>query len=216
MFKNLKSIFFVEEEDGNKKTASAKQTKGKSTVKATPASKPVSGGKVTDKFTNILFQALEKNNLKGFDYLEFRQSLQSLKKVQLDEETRFKSAAAMAASMGVTADDLVKSAKHYQGVLHQENQKFKQALDKQTSNQIGTKEEQLQELDKKVKEKTALIQKLTKEIEAHQKEATLIRKSIDQATGKIRKTAADFSASYQSLINQIEGDVERIKRYLNT
>lgn len=216
MLKNLKSLFFVEDEKKatNKKSpTSTRPSKSKNPATASPTTLPVDG-KVTDKFTKILFESLERNNLQGFDYLEFRQSVLSLRKVQLDEGTRFKSAAAMAASMGVTSEQLSKSAQHYLEVLHQENQKFKQALKNQTQSQIGSKEEQLKQLDEIVKEKTAQIQKLTKEIEQHQKQGAQLRKGIDGATVKVKKTEADFSASYQSLVQQIQGDVDKIKQYL--
>ncbi len=215
MLKNLKSLFFVEDEKKPSKKEAIKTTRptpGKSAITPTPST-PING-EVSDKFTKVLFQAIEQNNLQGFDYLEFRQSLLSLKKVQLDEATRFQSAAAMAASMGVTGEQLAKSAQHYLSVLKQEHQKFNQALKNQKQNQIGSKEQQLKQIDETVKAKTAKIRQLTKEIEQHQKEAVQLRKNIDASTVKVRKTAADFSASYQSLVGQIQEDVEKIKQYL--
>ena len=131
MFDRLKSLFIVEDE-GPKKSSKAYQPQAEE-QKGTPPAKsqqktrstrPVAGGKVTSKFTNILFGAMEKNDQEGFDYLEFKQSLQNLAKMPMDEATRFKSAFAMAQTMGVTPDLLVKSAEFYIQVLDGEKNLF--------------------------------------------------------------------------------------------
>ena len=75
----LKGIFIVVQAPADGKTAEP------NTKPATPsyyyavpvASEPVSG-KVTDKFYDILFGAMEANNQEGFDYLEYKKSLQTL------------------------------------------------------------------------------------------------------------------------------------------
>ena len=47
----------------------------------------------TDKRTaGMIIGALEKSNLQGFDYLEFRQSVDGLAKLSMDEATRYQSA----------------------------------------------------------------------------------------------------------------------------
>ena len=103
MFKNLKSLFIENVDDGSKKEKIEepkpveKNTKNKKvTQPVAKAAFQASPGKVSSKFMEILFKAMEDNNLDGFDYLEFKQSLKSLEKMPMDEQTRFKSAFAMA------------------------------------------------------------------------------------------------------------------------
>lgn len=223
MLKNLKSLFIIEDETPPKKSATAKskgaaqKTSGKSaetpkTVSKTSA-QPVKGT-ATNKFRDILFNAIEQNNLDGFDYLEFRNSLLSLEKMQMDEKTRFQSAAAMAETLGVTPEQILKSADHYLNVLKSEEEKFQQALSNQRMKQIGSKEEEMKKLDEIVKQKSAKIQQLQKEIEADQKKAGQISAQIEKATVKVRQTSADFEASFASVANRISEDIEKIKNYL--
>ena len=63
-----------------------------------------------EKSLNFLVKALEKNNLPGFDYIEFKQSLGSLLSMDMLEETAFKSVFATATSVGLTKDKLLISS----------------------------------------------------------------------------------------------------------
>ena len=165
MLKNLKSIFIIEEEADKaspKKTAVNK--KGISPPKARPAKKassspvtsaPTAGerpGKVTAKFSDILLNALEKANQPGFDYLEFKKALQNLKKLNMDEATRYQSAYAAAQSMGITPQKLIESADHYLKVLAKEDQNFNDALKAQQQRQVRDQQAELPKLDEQIKE----------------------------------------------------------------
>ena len=219
MLRNLKSLFIIEEENPKgKKPAQKKNTSSKNTPPAKnpviPESSAGQPGSVKTKFVEILFSVMEKANLDGFDYLEYKQSLKSLEKMPMDEATRFQSAFAMAQTMGATPEHLLKTAQHYIDTLQQEEQKFEAALAKRQKEQIGSKETKIQKLEETVKAKAAQIKQLTQEMEAHQKEAGQLQKEIATASAKVESTKNDFIASYNALITQIGGDVENIKKYL--
>ena len=55
--------------------------------------------------------------MEGFDYLEYKQSLQSLEKMNMDNQTRYQSAFAMAQTMGAKAKNLIDSAQYYLKVM---------------------------------------------------------------------------------------------------
>ena len=223
MFKNLKSLFIVENEG---ETPSSPRTTGptsKNTPRSTGSAPPAAGtttnrsagsGKVTEKFSQILFGAMEKNNIDGFDYLEYRQSLQSLKKMNMDESTRYKSASAMAQTMGASPDYLVKTAQHYLDVLKKEEDKFETALKNQRSRQVGEKEQRLKDVNALIRQKAEQIQKLSKEIEEHQAQIGKLEQDVSQASQKVESTKNDFIASYQAIVGQISQDVENMKQYL--
>jgi adenine-specific DNA methylase len=73
-----------------------------------------------EKSLDFLTKALQKGNLPGFDYLEFKQSLEALHAMNMDESLAFQSAFATASTMGLTKEKLLKSVSHYQKVLEQE------------------------------------------------------------------------------------------------
>ena len=153
-FKSIKSLFIIEEEGpkGKKASTTAKTNQPvdskKVIVKESTAGQP---GKVTAKFNDILFSALEKNNLPGVDYLEYRQSLQSLEKMPMEEKVRYQSAFAMAQTMGATPAKLIESAGHYINVLKGEESKFEQALANQEASKVQGRKSQIDQLDAAIK-----------------------------------------------------------------
>lgn len=230
VFKKLESLFFVEDE--NPKPSIAKKgeldplrVKTKPTSKAKPTSNTknnpsastsanISEGKVTEKFMKVLFGALEKNNIDGFDYLEFKKSLRKLEKMPMDEPTRFQSAFAMASTMGATPQNLAETAEFYISILKKEENKFQQALANQRQSQIGNKEAKMDDLDKIIQQKAGQIKKLTQEIEGHQQQKAKLENEISKATIKVESTKNDFVATLNALVTKIQTDLENIKKHL--
>lgn len=224
MFKKLKSLFVVDDEEFKKKMSGQESVEPVSEEIPAAVSRPAARssspnpipvrGEVSDKFLKILLGALEKNNLDGFDYLEFKKSLRNLEKMDMDDATRFKSAYAMAQTMNATPDHLIKTAQHYLNALSQEESKFGEALANQRSRQIQEKENQNKQLDQLIKSKEDQIKKFSAEIEAHKKQLEKQTAEIQQAAAKVQATQADFVTSYQTIVAQIQGDVEKMKQYL--
>ena len=223
LWKNIKSVFVVEDEtliQNDQKGQSAETVASKSAtvpqnnspiIEQSTSGEP---GKVTTKFIDILLGAMEKSNLDGFDYLEYKQSLSSLAKMPMDEKTKFQSAYAMAQTMGATPQKLMDSATHYINVLKQEEHKFEQAIANQIDGKIGSKKGQIQQLEAVIKEKVAQIEQLTKEINQHQQAMDGLSNEISEETVKVESTKNDFIASYNQLVAQIHTDIEKMKNYL--
>lgn len=213
----LKGIFIVQTPtDGQ--TAEATPAKTDATTKSattTPKTEVVTPtGKVSDKFYEILFGAMETNNQPGFDYLEYKKSLQTLAKMPMDEATRYSSAYAAAQAMGVSSQQLNDSAQFYLNVLKTEDSKFQESVNAQRQKQIGSKEKAIADLDATIKAKGEQIAKLTQEIAAHQEDMGKMKAEISEAVVKIETTLSDFHATYSDLIGQIGQDVENMKKYL--
>lgn len=211
MLKNLKSLFIIEEEEPKAQPKQAPKEASKIAVENTQTA---SAGQVNHDFLNILFKAMEDNNLNGFDYLEFKKSLQSLKQMQMDEPTRYQSAFAMAQTMGATPEKLLQTAMHYLDVLKTEEHKFQKAAANQQEKLIGSKEQEISQLETTIKSKAEQIKQLTQEIEQHQQQAEVLKKEISEATVKVETTKNDFAASYNALATQIAADIENIKKFL--
>lgn len=181
-------------------------------VVQTPVITPT--GKVSDQFYDILLGAMEQNNQAGFDYLEYKKSLQTLAKMPMDEQTRYFSAFAAAQAMGVTAEKLVDSAQFYATVLKKEEEKFQLAHQAQREKQVGGKEKAIADVDATIKAKTEQIARLTEEIKTHQTDMEKMKAEISEAVVKIETTQNDFQATYQDLVGQISTDVDNMKKYL--
>ncbi len=188
-------------------------------VKPTPSVSPIfstsaGDGTVNEKFMKALFGAMEGANLDGFDYFEFKLSLQNLANMPMDEATRYKSAFAMASTMGATPNKLVNAALHYLEILKNEQTKFLQAAENQRVAQVGNKQGQVENLEAVIQQKAEQIKRLTDEIAQHQKDVTQLKDDIAQSTVKVAQTQKDFEATYQSLVSQLERDVTNMKNYL--
>ncbi len=230
MLKKLKSLFVIEEDTpeeklNNKikpkeKQPSAKSTSSAKTSPAKASSSPVSNtplntsGKVSSKFLNALLKAMDENDLDGFDYLEYKQSLQSLSKMSMDEATRYQSAFAMAQTMGANAKHLNSTATHYLNILLQEEKKFKQALVNQRSRQINDKEEEIKRLNMTITSHKKQIEKLNQEINSYTKKMNVLTNNLSASEAKLEATKNDFLVTYKKLVDQIQTDIDKMNQYL--
>lgn len=171
-------------------------------------------GQVSDRFSKVLFKAMEAADQPGFDYLEFKKALENLKKVAMDESTRYQSAYAVAQAMNITPQQLIASAGHYLNALEVEENKFNSALNGQVQSQVADQKAILPKLEQRVKELELQIQELQKEIAATKQQQDKTRATILDATGKLNTTKSDFEATYRMIRGQIEKDVANMKTYL--
>ena len=222
MWKNLKGYFIVEDEGKPpraKSTLPDKRSEAEQTASTTspaPAAPPASttDGKVADKFVEVLLQAMERANLPGFDYLEYKKALQNLEKMNFDEGMRFQTAYAAAQSMGVTPAQLTESASHYLSALKVEQDKFTAAMQKQQTEQVGTKQDELGRLDGLVAEQEAKIKQLQEQIGKTKARQQELQQTIGESQEKIQATAADFEKTYDTIAGSIAADIEKMQRYL--
>ncbi len=231
MLKKIKRLFIVEEESIEEKLEKVvqeqseppKKTKSKSKKSDTPEpiietetfESNIQGDiKPAKKFTSILLKALNKNNLDGSDYLEFKDSLHSLKGVIDDEPTRYKSSYAVLSNNGVTKEKLIETSQHYIDVLKAEKQNFEATFRDQQAKQVKAREDKLVRLTSGLEKKKSQLQKLIADIEKTEEDLKVAKKEINQVAGKVQLTKDQFMASYQMIMNQIKEDVSKIKKYI--
>jgi hypothetical protein len=225
MLKKLKSLFI--EEDPNaptsqeqKETSESPQTSETSTPYTANTNKESisynSGSieKVDPKFMDILFKAIEEKNKEGFDYLEFKNSLQSLSKLNMDEVTQYKSAFAMGKTMGLTKEILLQSVQQYISVINEEEKKFKDTLQKQRTLQIQGKEEQLKSVEAGIVQKENQIKQLMADIETQKEQLDKIKNELQEAVVRIDLTNAQFMTAHKSISQQMMDDIQNIKNYI--
>jgi peptidoglycan hydrolase CwlO-like protein len=206
--KKFKSIFIVEE------PTSPPTDKQTVTAAVNNTSTATTQGTVNNRFLEILANALEQNNQPGFDYFEFRQSLAGLGQMAMDESTRFKSAFAVAQTMGVNPTNLLESAQYYIQVLQGEQSKFNEAHAQQRAKLIGNREQEAGQLDVAIQEKARQIEALTQQMDEHKQRIEQLKAEINESTLKIESTKADFEATFTSVVEQLQSDVTKIKQYL--
>ena len=157
---------------------------------------------------------MEAANLPGFDYLEYKKSLQNLKKMNFTDSIRFQTAYATAQSMGVTPAQLQESAQHYLNVLGKEQKKFSNALSGQRAAQVSDKEAKLKQIDADVKRQEAKIKELQAQIDKSRAEQEKLRSSIKNNVDKLAKTQADFETTLSVITDGIRKDMANMKEFL--
>jgi hypothetical protein len=227
--KKLKKVFIVEDTNAPALDPTAENTTttspnepsvnpgatGTSEVKSVKVAdtSSLSGTTPDQKFIDLLFGSIEKSNLQGFDYLEFKESLISLSKVSMDDATRYKSALAMASTMNATPESLTQAANHYLSVLNEEREKFNAAVAGQRK-KIQTEETQgIQNLQSSIQMKEKQIEELNKEIQQEKEKLKSIEGSLAETKAKVEDTAVRFQYAYDVVSNQIVEDIKNISQF---
>lgn len=205
----LKSLFIVDD------TKQTEQTENKDETTSTENKmvQPVIQGNVDQSILDTLFKSLTENNLQGFDYFEYKQSLKTLRGM-LDEQTAFKSAFATAATMGITKEKLLETANFYVKVLAKEKEKFDEAARSQGGGAVDAKKKEIELTTKSISDKSEQIRKLTDEISAAQTKINELNAFVLQAENKIAETSKNFIASFNTINSEINTDIEKIKQYI--
>lgn len=166
------------------------------------------------KSIDFLTNALEKNNLPGFDYLEFKLALAALARMEMEEETSFKSAFATASTMGLTKVRLLETADHYKKVLNKERAQFDVALKNQMQHKVASKQQEVEKLKEQIVKHREKIQQLEVQIDKYQATIDGADALIEESKQKIIATQSNFEMTHQTILNEIDKDLDNIKRYL--
>lgn len=237
-FKNIKSLFVVEEEEDANKTSEEKKTivqkekstepkiedkKSEITWKSTSSNKIVSEQNKTkpikkeqeslynQKIFESLTKAITKANLPGEDYIEYLQAMKAMKDLPLEEHVKIQTVLATLSTKGLTKQKLFESADYYLEVLSGEKQKFYSAFEGQAKGNISKKQSDIRSLENANKAKAQQIAKLTEEIKQNQQKIDLTKKEISEAESKMKKAENSFIYTYNKVADQIKANIDKIK-----
>jgi len=216
--KKLKSLFIEQEETAAEESKSEKKEKpeqGKVVIPSKPLANNVNvKGEADNKIIDTLLNAVEKNNLEGFDYLEYKKSLQTMKKMSMAEEMMYQSAFATASTMGVTLKRLVETAEYYIKIMDKEMHNFGEAVARQNNEMVVKRREQSNLVAENLTQKEKQIEQLQQEIVNLKEKQQKLNTEIEQAAVKIEQTKANFEKSFLHLREQFESDIVKMKKYL--
>lgn len=164
---------------------------------------------------NAIYKAIEKNNMEGFDYIEYRASLDGMEQLNMDESTRYQSAYVTASTMGLTRAKLLKTAKFYRDVVVKEKSQFDKALEQQRTKGVAKLENDIKKLKEAIRTKEEQIKKLQADIEKHEAKTTEIQEKIDGTEDRIQATQTGFESAYQKILDYIDSDISNIETYVS-
>ena len=171
-------------------------------------------GQNDEKSLEFLTSALNKNNLQGFDYLEYKLSLGRLASMGMQDEIAYKSAFATATTVGLTKEKLVASAQHYKEVLAKEKQQFDLALKNQLDKRVKSKRNEVEKLKLQILEWQEQIRKLQDNIAKSQATIDSADQNIKAEMDKIESTKVNFENTHQNVLSQIDDDLEKIQQLI--
>jgi len=103
---------------------------------------------------------------------------------------------------------------NYKQVLNNEKNAFDSALQNQVTQRIAGKQGEVEKLKKQIAEYKAKIQQLEEHIKKSQATIDNADSHIEEAKSKINSTKTGFEHAYQSILNQIDKDIDSINNLL--
>ena len=164
-------------------------------------------GVADSKFIDLLESVIEQNNQPGQDYFEFKQAVENMNSLVMDERTKFLTVYQVLSLQGCKKDLLLASLDKYIEIVQREKASFDEEMKTQYNAKVQTKllkaEESKKELDaltKKLAELNSSILALSQEAQAEEM--------------KIRATESNFKASADVIISEMISDKEKINNFI--
>lgn len=167
-----------------------------------------------DRSLEFLAQAIEKSNLPGFDYFEFKRAVAQLQEMKLDEPTAYKSAFTTATTMGLTKDKLIETAGYYRNVVEKELTQFTQALENQHATKVAGRQNEVARLKDQIERHKTEIERLKNEMAGYLTQVDQAEATAKLETEKLEKAKTAFEKANQSVLLQIDRDVENLHKHL--
>jgi len=162
----------------------------------------------------FIVQAIEKNNLPGFDYFEFKRAVTQLAEMKLDEATAHKSAFTTAATLGITKEKLIETAGYYRNVVEKEKDAFAKALENQHATKVAARQQDVSRLRDQIERHKIEIARLQDEIGGYLNQADAADAAVKQESEKLEKSKSAFEKAHESVLMIIDGDVEKLHKHL--
>jgi len=183
-----------------------------------PATVPNASGTVNvdRKFVDHFVDLLEKANLPGPDYFEFKQALQSMESLGLGEEKQFQAAWASFKAMGGIKDNsiLKTSADQYLAILNKDRDSFLKDVEKAIKDRVGSLTDEVKKLEDNNVAYAKEIENLQKKIDENKNRLGQISGEVSEQSSKLNANRDSFEVTYQSFVGQINSDLTKINQYL--
>ena len=186
-------------------------------VQQTVAVQNASGTGVVDKkFVEHFVSLIENSNLKGPDYFEYMQALKSLSGLGLSEDKQYQASWASFKAMGgiTDANILTNTANQYINVLDNDRQGFLKDVETATTEKVGGLKNTLKSTQDENESMAKQIIDLQSRINENNEKITKITIDISEQIAKITTNKNNYEITYNSFVEQIKGDIAKIKQYL--
>jgi molecular chaperone GrpE (heat shock protein) len=167
-----------------------------------------------DRSLEFLTQALERNNLPGFDYLEFKRAVAQLIAMNIDEATAYKSAFTTASTMGLTKEKLIETAGYYRNLIEKEQTQFSQALENQNATKVAGRQNEVARLKDQIERHKADIIRLQDEMAGYLTQVEQAETATKTEAEKLDKAKTAFESTNKAVLLQMDKDIENLHKLL--
>ncbi len=201
----LKSIknLFIQTEETDEQSDSVKtvttNTGAKQEIPISTSSTKPTASKDVAKFVEILTKEVQKSNLEGYDYLEFKTSIEELKETGLTQEQAIKSASIAVKSL-TSPKQILDSIGHYLNVVDKNKKDFEQNV--------------LLKLTELIQQDEKELSKTLSEIDRLKSLEQSLRKNIEENKQKTDSHTNGFSEAYKIVVSSIKEDEMTIKKVI--
>lgn len=192
---------------------------GASPAPAPPTAVNVPGapGQVDTKFVDHFTAVLNKTNLAGPDYFEFREILKNLGNLGLSEEKQYQAAWASFKAMAGSADAaiLTNTANQYLTALNADRDAFRQSAETTLAEKVGNLQQEQQQLQTDKEALAKQITELQAKLTATTERLANIGGELNEQSAKINQNRANYEATHTHFVDQIKADITKVGSYLN-
>lgn len=180
-----------------------------------PSSKIPSGSPDT-KFIEHFASVLEKNNLPGADYFEFRATLKSLSHMGLQEDQQFQAAWASfkALNKDLNAGVLTSTAHQYLTALQSDRDAFMKSVDLAVQEKVGGLQQEKKSLQQENETLSQQILEIQNKIASNKERLSKITGEVEEQSGKLQQNRANYEATFLQFTQEINKDIQKIGQYL--
>jgi hypothetical protein len=208
-FQKALSVFveFDEEDKDSKPFPISKQTPAANSTK-------VQNQGEAEKFEKYFDGLFEQANFPGPDYYEFFKMMETLEVHIHDEKARLSATFASLSIQGLTKEILIESANKYKVIIENDKANFEKALNEKLDAEVGHRQKELQEVEKKIVANSQQIQKLTKEITEYQLTIGKLKAKIAEEDDKLKNNNIGYQIASKAVSNKIATDIQKIQSTL--
>jgi len=177
-----------------------------------PMSMPMGGfnQEIYDKIMTVL----DKNNIDGFDYYEFKQSIANSSAMPLPEPDKFRTIFAMAQPFGVSKDKLLSSIDFYLSKLDEHKAGFQGYIQSLRDQEVVAREQKQALNQQQIQQKSDMIRQLTDEINLLTQDNATLATEVYTQTSQINAKEQSFSTTFEVVVKQLNDDKGKIDTYI--
>jgi len=168
---------------------------------------PTVNGVPDEKFVQMLESVITDNNIPGLDYFEFKQAVDNMKALPIDEGTKIITVFSILKGQGCTKEGLLNSIDKYVDLINKEHESFNTEMGESFKEKVENKKTKIEQSQQKIIELSNQIKELNDFIITGTQE-------VQQEEMKLRLADANFKQSVEKVVSVLTADKEKITNFI--